>query len=106
MSEHAILSAIRKLENGLYRVEGKLDAVLAAQDNIKMLLDDLEASLTKETDAETAIVTLLTTVSAELKAAGTDPKRLKALQDKIDTNTSTLAAAVVANTPAATPPTP
>ena len=64
-------------------------------------IDDLEAKVAEETDVETAAVTLLGQLSAMITAAGTDPKRLAAVTSLIDARKARLAAAIVANTPAA-----
>ena len=68
---------------------------------------DLQASVAAEDTVIDSAVTLLQGLSAALAAAGTDPVALAALKTDIDTKTQSLAAAVVANTPAAasTPPT-
>lgn len=65
------------------------------------LLDDLEAKVDAVTSVEQSAITLLQELSDALKAAGTDPVRLQAIVDKLDADQTALAAAVVANTPAA-----
>ena len=67
------------------------------------IMDDLKASVQRNTDAEAAVVTLLQGISQQLKdalAAG-DPAAIQAVITQIDANTAAAAAAVVANTPAA-----
>jgi hypothetical protein len=70
-------------------------------------LDKAEANAKAESDAEDAVVALLTTLSAQiaaLKAGGTDPAtvaRITALSDALKARATQLGAAVVANTPAA-----
>ena len=64
-------------------------------------LDTLTAQVSNNTDAVESAVTLLNNISAELKAAGTDPVKLQALADTLKNEDDKLAAAVVANTPAA-----
>ena len=68
------------------------------------LLDDIIADVTEETTVVQSVVTLLQSLSDQLKAAGTDPVKLAALKTQIDANKAALAKAVVDNTP--TPPTP
>ena len=73
------------------------------ESNIMTVMDDLNASVQRNTDAEAAVVTLLQGISQQLKdalAAG-DPAAIQAVITKIDANTAAAAAAVVANTPAA-----
>lgn len=69
-------------------------------------LDNLTAKIAGLETVEASAIELLTTISAELKAAlgdGTDPDTdaLNALAAKIDADTGNLSAAVAANTPAA-----
>jgi hypothetical protein len=68
---------------------------------IMALLDDIIADVEDEETVEASMTTLLTNLSAALAAAGTDPVKLAALKAKIDTDKAAMAAAVVANTPAA-----
>ena len=73
------------------------------ESNIMTVMDDLNASVQRNTDAEAAVVTLLQGISQQLKdalAAG-DPAAIQAVITQIDANTAAAAAAVVANTPAA-----
>ena len=63
-------------------------------------MTDLQASVAAEDTAIASAITLLQGLSAALAAAGTDPAALAALKADIDKQTSALAAAVVANTPA------
>jgi len=64
-------------------------------------LDALTAEVTANTDAEASAVILLGQLHDLLVAAGTDPAKLQALTDQLSTSKDALAAAVVANTPAA-----
>ena len=70
---------------------------------IMTTIDEIQADVTDETTVIDGVVTLLNNLSALLAAAGTDPVKLQALKDSIDANKAKLAAAVAANTPAATP---
>jgi len=65
------------------------------------LIDDLTAQVTANTDAEQSAVVLLGKLHDLLVAAGTDPAKLQAIKDTLKTSADALAAAVVANTPAA-----
>lgn len=64
--------------------------------DLSVLTTDVAAQTTVMQSAET----LLTGLTAAVKAAGTDPVALKALTDTMESNTSGLAAAIAANTPA------
>jgi len=77
-------------------------------DKIMALLDDVIADVAEETTIVESVVTLLTSLSDQLKAAGTDPVKLAALKTQIDANKKALADAVIANTPppVVPPPTP
>ena len=66
-------------------------------------LDDIVADVATETTVDASIVTLCTNIAAQLKAAGQDQAKLDALHAALTGNISTIKAAVVANTPAATP---
>jgi hypothetical protein len=68
------------------------------------LLDDLEAKVEQVRSVEDSAVLLLQQLSQALKDAGTDPARLQAIIQKLDNDQTTLAAAIVQNTPAAATP--
>ena len=70
-------------------------------------IDDVTLAVQKETTVEQSAITLLTQLSGLISAAGTDPTKLQAVLDLVNNNTTALAAAVTANTPAGVPvPTP
>lgn len=64
----------------------------------------ITASVTHNTDVVESALTLIANIKAELDAAGTDPVALAALSATLDAEDAKLAAAVVANTPAASAP--
>jgi hypothetical protein len=78
--------------------------IMAAIDDV---LAQAESAAKDNADAEDAAMSLLTALAkaiADLKAAGTDPAtvaRIQALSDGLKAKAAALAAAVVANTPAA-----
>lgn len=86
-------------------IERKLDQILSAltKQEVKIMatLDQLTTDVAADTDAVNSAVTLINGLAQQIKDAGTDPVALKALTDKLEANTSALAAAVTANTPAA-----
>lgn len=100
--------------NQLDRIEHKLDVVLRSiklEIRYMTAIDDaltkLQADLTAETNASAAIVTLLTSVNQQLQAAlanqdsATALAQVQAISASLETNTASLVAATVANTPAA-----
>ena len=86
-------------------IEVKLAEILAAitklEKHMANELDELTSRVTASGDATDSAVLLLNGLKARLDAAGTDPVALKALSDALGTNTDELAAAILANTPAA-----
>lgn len=67
------------------------------------ILDDLEAQVKANTDAEASAVVLINGFAARLQAAkdSGDPARVQAVIDAMKASADKLGAAVVANTPAA-----
>lgn len=75
-------------------------------ENEKAAYDELKASVESAETVETAVETLLTTLTAKIDALpdNDDTASLKALSTQIQADTKTLTDAVVANTPAAPAP--
>lgn len=92
-----IVRALARIEAALATLDRKVTTMAAS-------LDTITATVKRTEDAEDAAIVLLQGLKAALDAAGTDPVALKALSDELGAKTDALAAAVVANTPAATPP--
>lgn len=95
----------------LYIVLRKLDAIqlklnlINKKENIEMAdLTKLTSDVAANRSAVDSAVTLLKGLKDALDAAGTDPVALAALSASLETETSDLAAAVVANTPVAPTP--
>lgn len=92
------------------RLERKLDRVLHAllknEEIIMAQLDTLTADVAADTDAVNSAVKLIEGLVQQIKDAGTDPVALKALTDRLEANTASLAGAVAANTSAAPVPVP
>lgn len=76
-------------------IEKKENAIMTA-------MTDLQAKVAAEDTVIASAITLLQGLSAALAAAGTDPTALAALNADITTQTTNLAAAVLANTPTPT----
>ena len=86
------------IENQLNRI---LDAIVKLETK---LADEMEYLTTQVTQTNTVIdsaIVLIQGIKAALDAAGSNPAALKALRDSLDTSEQALAAAIVANTPAA-----
>jgi len=75
-----------------------LQYILERLTHMAIQLDELEATLSRNTDATDSIVVLITTLRQDILNAGTDPVKLKEVTDKLQANTDKLAAAAVANT--------
>ena len=61
-------------------------------------LSALTAQVAANTSVISSALTLINGFAAQLAAAGTDPVKIKALQDSLATSDTELAAAVAANT--------
>jgi transcriptional antiterminator len=83
------------------RILDKLDQIQKGEEKMSAELDALTAQVTANTDAEQSAITLLNNLHDLLVAAGTDPVKLAALASTLKTSRDALAAAIVANTPAA-----
>jgi hypothetical protein len=96
-------------EDDVYTPEaGQLMAIRLCLESIGRKVEQIMADLTAlaaqvktNTDAEASAVTLLATLSADIAAIKNDPVAIQALSDQLKASAATLAAAVVANTPAA-----
>lgn len=69
-------------------------------------LTALTAQVQANTDAEASAIALLNGLSAQLAAVATDPAKVSDLANSLKSSADALAAAVVANTPAAPAPPP
>lgn len=85
------------------RIEAVLTKILTKDTQIMAAIDDLTTQVAANTTVEGSAVTLINGLAAQLKAAGTDPVKLAALQASLKTSAADLAAAITANTPAAPP---
>lgn len=82
-------------------ISRKIDLILGSMRNIMASMADLQAAVSRNTDAEDAVIVLLKGISQQLKDAKGDPVAIDAVVAQIDANTAKLGAAVVENTPAA-----
>lgn len=78
-----------------------LEAILRKEIKMATNIDELITDAQDESTVDDSVIALLNNISAQLAAAGTDQAKLDQLKTLIDGNKSKIAAAVVANTPAA-----
>lgn len=90
----------------LAQIDSKLDLILTKlgiiqqrEDQQMADLSAIQAEVQENTDAVASASALLTQLSAELRAAATDPAAIQALADQLDANNAALSQAVVDNTP-------
>lgn len=83
------------------RIEGMLYRILQKENIIMADLTNITAAVANETTVEDSAVVLIQNLAAAVTAAGTDPAALAALTDQLNSEATSLAAAVTANTPAA-----
>lgn len=89
------------LDRKLDRIERKLGLLQREEEIIMSDLTALQSSVTANGDVEQSAIVLLNGLAEALRAAATDPAAIQALADQITAQSSSLAEAVVANTPAA-----
>ncbi len=94
---------LRPITRRLDRIEAVLALYRKKEEALMAALDDLTAQVTAQTTVEQSAITLLNQLSDLIKQAGTDPVKLAALTAQLKTSADALAAAIVANTPAAPP---
>lgn len=85
-------------ESRIEQIWALLNTVSQKENVIMSDLSTLETDVKANSDTVQSAVILLNGLKAALDAAGTDPVKLKALSDQLESNTAGLAAAVVANT--------
>jgi hypothetical protein len=100
-----LLQVLQRIDLTLHRVEGKLDAGLKLEKAMSAELDRLEKSVADETDATTAIETAINGLVKQVKdlaAGGGTAAQFTAWADQLDAlRARQIAAAALANTPAA-----
>ncbi len=97
-----VQSALSALTTGQQAEQGALQALNTQGDKLMATAAEILADVQDESTVDDSIITLLTNIKAMLDAAGTDPAALDQVKALIDANKAKIAAAVVANTPAAT----
>lgn len=69
--------------------------------NASQVVENLRVEIERNNEVDAGAITLLTTLAARLEEAKNDPVAIQALVDQLRGSSDALAAAVVANTPAA-----
>lgn len=82
-------------------LDEKIDLILDRQEIIMATMAELEAAVTRNTDVDESVLTLIAGISQQLKDAQGDPAQIADIIAKLDANTQKMADAVTANTPAA-----
>ena len=105
---HRLAQIERKLDWVIYALRGIHSEILKMDADLKAQLDALDVELAAETDAETAIENLVTTLNdqvAQLVAGATNLSEVKAkiadLTSQVKARTAKLVASTVTGTPAA-----
>lgn len=86
-------------------LSNQLDLINQRLEYIMSALDDLTAQVAANRSVIDSALALINGIAARITAAGTDPAALAALTASLKSEDDALAAAVAANTPAASPPT-
>ena len=92
------LDAIQILLDG---VDSKIATLTLKQEQVMTDLTALTAEVERNTTVDESAIALLTGLAAQIEALKTDPVALQALADTMKGSSDALAAAVLANTPAA-----
>lgn len=88
----------------LRRIEERLNTLVAQGKTMGAELDDLTNRVSDMRSVEQGAVTLLNGLSQQIASLKTDPAALQQLADDLASQSTELAAAVAANTPAAPAP--
>ena len=89
------------IEAKLNRSLALLQTIVRQGETMSAELDALTSQVKKTTDAEDSAIALIQGLAAQIASIKTDPVALQALSDQLSAKADELAAAVVANTPAA-----
>lgn len=89
------------LLSGQQTEQSALSALKLEEDKVMATVAEILADVQDESQVDDSIITLLGNIKQALDNAGTDPAALDQVKALIDANKAKIAAAVVANTPAA-----
>lgn len=96
-----LYDVIHKLDLVLNRIAEVETLIRLQKDATMSALDDLATQVAANAAADASAVILIQGIAAQLSAAATDPAKVEALSAQLKASATALAAAVVANTPAA-----
>jgi len=82
-------------------IAGALATLTQQMEQIMADLSALTAEVARNTEVDSSAIALLTGLAAQIEALKTDPVALQTLADQMKGSSDALAAAVLANTPAA-----
>lgn len=97
---------LEKIERSLVIIAGSEYYSAKREENILADLTDLTSKVAATETAEQSAIVLLNNLAQMIRDAGIDPAALADLATRLDTGANDLAAAVVADTPAAPAPAP
>lgn len=97
-------STLYYLDRRFDRLERLLGVVLNKERHILMDLTTIQNKVNDNGDVEASAIILLGQLSDLIRAGAQDPVKMQAIADKLDADKEALAAAIVANTPAAPTP--
>ena len=89
------------INNKLDRILALLEVVAQKEQHMTVEIDDLKVQVAAVETEAGSIIVLCNGLSAQLAAAKEDPAAIQALADSLKSQAQAIAAAVVANTPAA-----
>lgn len=98
---HYSIEAREEVLARLDALQSEIGLILDRQEIIMATMADLEAAVTRNTDVDESVLTLLAGISQQLKDAQGDPAKIAEVIAKLDANTQKMSDAVTANTPAA-----
>jgi tRNA U34 5-carboxymethylaminomethyl modifying enzyme MnmG/GidA len=96
-----LLRRFDQIDKRLVALGNQLGLVQQQEGKIMAQLDDITSAVEEETTVNSSAITLLTQLAQSIESLKNDPAALSALATQIRSNSSALAAAVTANTPAA-----
>lgn len=100
ISAHVYLETDKKVEEKINLIHTLLQTIIKNQNQMTNELETLTTEVEETKTVVDSAIVLIKGLKEKLDAAGTDPAKLKALSDSLDTKTNELAEAVAANTPA------
>ncbi len=101
---NGLATSLTSLKTQVDAIVAQLKIVITKEDTIMADLSALTAQVQANTDTEQSAIVLLNQLADLIKANATDPAALAGLSDQLKASATSLAQAIVANTPAAAPP--